>query len=103
MDAVCGQSEEPAVLHHKKLSLLKKDFVVLNRLAHINRTRETSHDATIGVPYGVPDHLDGTPAVGTLCDWLESDGIPVESPSLKNRKAVSRCPTPSVYQLHAIG
>ena len=64
-DDVRGQIEELVVLlQDKKLSQLS-DLVVPNCLAHINRTRETSIDAAIGIVYGVPDHSSapGTPAV----------------------------------------
>jgi hypothetical protein len=65
----------------------------------------TSVDVAIGVVYGMPDHsgAPGTPAVWTLRDWLESGSLQAESPSLKNRKAMGRCPARTVYRLHAIG
>lgn len=105
VDAIRGQVEELAgLLHDKKLFQLK-DLLGPNRLAHINRTPGTSVDAATGVVYAVPDHsgASGTPAVWTLCDWLESEGVLVESPSLKTGKQWPGALARTAYQLRAIG
>jgi hypothetical protein len=44
----------------------------------------------------------GRPQSGHCMIGLGGNGIAVESPSLKNRKAMSRCPARTVYRLHAI-
>ena len=101
VDTVRGQIEELAVLlQDKKLSQLK-DLVVPSRLAHINRTRETSVDAAIGVVYGVPDHSSapGTPAVWALYDWPKEKWYPGRISVFEEPE--SNEPVPSSYRVPA--